>query len=89
MTATSPATLADRIEALASTPAGEPLPGDAEATVDQLLAALESGTVRAAERGDDGAWRAVPWVKRGILLGFRVGRCRRVVGANAGDREVP
>ena len=38
-----------------------------------LLAALERGEVRAAERDDDGTWRAVPWVKRGILLGFRVG----------------
>jgi 2,3,4,5-tetrahydropyridine-2-carboxylate N-succinyltransferase len=30
--------------------------------------------MRAAERDADGAWRAVPWVKRGILLGFRAGR---------------
>ena len=35
---------------------------------------LERGTVRAAERGADGTWRAVPWVKRGILVGFRAGR---------------
>src|SRR6185503_6095578 len=24
--------------------------------------------------GADGSWKAVPWVKRGILLGFRVGQ---------------
>ena len=36
-----------------------------------LLAALEQGRVRAALRGDDGAWRAVTWVKRAILIGFR------------------
>jgi len=36
-----------------------------------LLDALESGRVRAAARGDDGAWRAVEWVKRAILTGFR------------------
>ncbi|MBL8731826.1 MAG: 2,3,4,5-tetrahydropyridine-2,6-dicarboxylate N-succinyltransferase [Planctomycetes bacterium] len=36
-----------------------------------LLEALEAGTVRAAARSDDGSWRAVPWVKRAILLGFR------------------
>ena len=41
---------------------------------EQLLAALERGEVRAAERSGDGEWHAVPWVKRGILLGFRVGR---------------
>lgn len=48
----------------------------ARATVDDLLSALEAGTIRAAERGDDGTWRAVPWVKQGILLGFRVGGMR-------------
>ncbi|HVF38949.1 MAG TPA: 2,3,4,5-tetrahydropyridine-2,6-dicarboxylate N-succinyltransferase [Gemmatimonadaceae bacterium] len=42
--------------------------------VDDLLIALERGEVRAAERGTDGVWRAVTWVKEGILLGFRVGR---------------
>lgn len=36
-----------------------------------LLAALESGQVRAAERGKNGVWRANPWVKRAILAGFR------------------
>lgn len=37
----------------------------------QLLLALESGSVRAATRGDDGQWRANEWVKRAILFGFR------------------
>ena len=36
-----------------------------------LLRALEAGTVRAAERAEDGSWRAVPWVKRAILTGFK------------------
>jgi len=36
-----------------------------------LLDALESGEVAATERGDDGCWRAVPWVKAAILAGFR------------------
>jgi 2,3,4,5-tetrahydropyridine-2-carboxylate N-succinyltransferase len=39
-----------------------------------LKAALNAGTVRAAERGPDGEWRANGWVKAGILLGFRLGR---------------
>jgi 2,3,4,5-tetrahydropyridine-2,6-dicarboxylate N-succinyltransferase len=39
-----------------------------------LKAALNAGTVRAAERGADGQWRANAWVKAGILLGFRLGR---------------
>lgn len=54
--------------------AADKLPADAEQTVLALLDALESGAVRSAERRDDGNWHAVPWVKRGILLGFRVGK---------------
>ncbi len=64
----------ERVEALAATPAGSPLPKDARAVVEKLLYALETGLVRAAEKDSaSGQWRAVPWVKRGILLGFRVG----------------
>ena len=66
--------LADRIESLAATPAGSAMPNDAEAIVARLLQALERGEVRAAERDTGGTWRVVPWVKRGILLGFRAGR---------------
>lgn len=66
--------LSDRITALADTPAGEPLPGDARQIVHELLGALEHGEIRSAERSADGVWRAVPWVKRGILLAFRAGR---------------
>jgi 2,3,4,5-tetrahydropyridine-2,6-dicarboxylate N-succinyltransferase len=68
------AQLADRVIALADTPSGAALPSDADQVVESLLAALERGDVRAAERGFDGTWNAVPWVKRGILLGFRLGR---------------
>ena len=66
-------TLEHRIEALVATPAGQPLPPEAVTVVDELLTALERGAVRAAERQATGAWHAVPWVKRGILLGFRAG----------------
>ena len=68
------ADLAARVDALAATPADEPLAHDAEEVVAALLHALEQGTVRAAERDADGRWHAVAWVKRGILLGFRAGR---------------
>ncbi|HEU5173657.1 MAG TPA: 2,3,4,5-tetrahydropyridine-2,6-dicarboxylate N-succinyltransferase [Gemmatimonadaceae bacterium] len=66
-------TLEQRIEALVATPPGQPLPPEAVSVVDELLTALERGEVRAAERHASGAWHAVPWVKRGILLGFRAG----------------
>ena len=65
--------LSHRIEALAATPAREPLPADAQSAFDALLEALEAGEIRAAERAQDGSWHAVQWVKRGILLGFRLG----------------
>ena len=74
MTTLSATSLAERIEAFASTPAGAAVPNEAEAAVEQLLTALERGEIRAAERDGDGTWRAVSWVKRGILLAFRVGR---------------
>ena len=75
--------LAKRVEQYASTPAGEALPGDAEALVGELLEGLERGELRSAERGPDGAWRANAWVKRGILLGFRVGKLVEFGGADA------
>ena len=67
------ADLQARIESLAATPAGQPLPSETVHVVDELLARLELGELRSAERGEDGQWRAVSWVKRGILLGFRAG----------------
>lgn len=66
------ATLSARIEELFPL-AADKLPADAEQVVLDLLTELEAGRVRAAEPGADGVWRAVPWVKRGILVGFRVG----------------
>jgi 2,3,4,5-tetrahydropyridine-2-carboxylate N-succinyltransferase len=66
--------LAQRMEALFALQQHLPMPDSAEETIDHFLSALESGRVRAAERGADGEWAAVPWVKRGILVGFRVGR---------------
>ena len=66
--------LASRIETLAATPAGAPRPEETADVVDELLDRLEAGDLRAARRDDDGRWSAVPWVKRGILLGFRLGR---------------
>jgi 2,3,4,5-tetrahydropyridine-2-carboxylate N-succinyltransferase len=41
----------------------------------RFLAALNSGRIRAAEPDPDAdtGWRVNPWVKKGILLGFRMG----------------
>jgi 2,3,4,5-tetrahydropyridine-2-carboxylate N-succinyltransferase len=66
--------LEDRLDRLTTEHAIDDLGHDAFHVLDELLDALEAGEIRAAERGDDGVWRAVEWVKRGILLGFRLGR---------------
>ena len=65
------ATLRDRILGLTqgAMPAN---PEDARAAVRDLLAALESGEIRAATC-EAGQWTVNSWVKQGILLAFRVG----------------
>ena len=52
-----------------------PDPGEAKEVVARLRRALRTGAVRAAERTDEG-WRAVEWVKSGILLAFKVGETK-------------
>jgi 2,3,4,5-tetrahydropyridine-2-carboxylate N-succinyltransferase len=60
---------------------------------EELRAALNEGRVRAAEpdASSPSGWRVNPWVKKGILLGFRIGRIvempiRHSRGAIAGRR---
>lgn len=56
-------------------PQGESPRAEARRVVRDLLAALGRGEVRAAVPTGDG-WEAVPWVKQGILLAFKVGETR-------------
>ncbi len=49
---------------------------DTAADVDAVIAALDAGAVRVAERGDDGAWRTHEWLKKAILLSFRTQEMR-------------
>lgn len=64
----------DRLFELSAEEFGE----DARGVFEELLAGLESGQLRAARpfQADDGGlrWEVQPSVKRGILLGFRLGR---------------
>ena len=58
-------------------------PGDEPRALDAfhlLMARLNRGEARAAERGADGIWQANTWVKKGILLGFRLGQLASVAG---------
>ncbi|MEO7971829.1 MAG: 2,3,4,5-tetrahydropyridine-2,6-dicarboxylate N-succinyltransferase [bacterium] len=65
--------LREDIEALSARAGGEFGPDD-RALFDQFKIALNRGEVRAAERAADGTWKVNSWVKRGILLGFRMGQ---------------
>lgn len=65
-------TLAERIERLFDLQPSELTPEDYFA-FEEFKQKLTAGEARAAER-IDGRWRVNLWVKRGILLGFKLGR---------------
>jgi 2,3,4,5-tetrahydropyridine-2-carboxylate N-succinyltransferase len=75
------------LEARLSDPAlldsAAPVAVDAQPLFEQCIALLERGELRAAARDANGVWHAVPWVKRAILLGFRLGRVVEMGGAGA------
>ncbi len=74
-----------RIEAaFAAGPAAGSDPG-AQAAFTELRHALEAGTLRSAEpdAASPTGWRVNAWVKRGILLGFRLGQME-ASGCSAG-----
>ncbi len=58
---------------------------DALSAFQQLRGALEAGTLRAAEPDptQPTGWRVNAWVKRGILLGFRLGALATMNGCEA------
>jgi 2,3,4,5-tetrahydropyridine-2-carboxylate N-succinyltransferase len=64
--------LREQLEGFFALPA-ESLGDEARAAFDEFRDALEAGVVRAAEPGPDG-WQVNAWVKKAILLGFRLGR---------------
>ena len=46
--------------------------GQTRSAIENTLNALDSGTLRVAERQPDGEWRVNQWVKKAVLLGFRL-----------------
>ena len=64
--------LRDDIEQLAARDGGNYSDADF-ALFDRFKAALNRGEIRAAEPYPNGRWHTNAWVKRGILLGFRMG----------------
>jgi 2,3,4,5-tetrahydropyridine-2-carboxylate N-succinyltransferase len=65
--------LREQIEAIATRQINE-FTADDRAVFEELKRALNRGEVRAAEKSSTGDWIVNPWVKQGILLGFRMGK---------------
>jgi 2,3,4,5-tetrahydropyridine-2-carboxylate N-succinyltransferase len=75
-------TLQERIEHWSAQGAAAIGNADAETAFFELRAALEAGHLRAAEPDSSLSlgWRVNAWVKRGILLGFRIGTMMEMGG---------
>src|SRR5450755_2698233 len=52
------------------------------AAVEQVIAGLDAGTIRVAERHGVGEWSVNQWVKKAVLLSFRLSDNRSL---HAGD----
>ncbi|HEY6916481.1 MAG TPA: 2,3,4,5-tetrahydropyridine-2,6-dicarboxylate N-succinyltransferase [Allosphingosinicella sp.] len=57
--------------------------------VDEALALLDSGTARVAERGADGVWTVNQWLKKAVLLSFRLNDNKLVPGGAPAFDKVP
>ena len=76
-------------ELIASAFAGETPVEDARTAVEETIDSLDRGTVRVAEKTDDG-WRVNAWVKEAILLYFRLREMETVeVGAYEYHDKIP
>ncbi len=59
--------------------------GDIRDAVDHVLAGLDDGSLRVASREADGTWTTHQWLKKAVLLSFRLNPTRRQgVATNAG-----
>ncbi|MBB3612281.1 2,3,4,5-tetrahydropyridine-2,6-dicarboxylate N-succinyltransferase [Rhizobium sp. BK602] len=58
--------------------------GEVRDAVETALNLLDSGKVRVAERGSDGNWTVNQWLKKAVLLSFRLNDMKIVEGGPAG-----
>jgi 2,3,4,5-tetrahydropyridine-2-carboxylate N-succinyltransferase len=58
--------------------------GEIRDAVEHVLGLLDAGKVRAATRGDDGSWAVHQWVKKAVLLSFRL-NAMEVIKNGPGD----
>ena len=61
-----------------------PASSEVRETVEGALELLDSGKARVAERGADGTWQVNQWLKKAVLLSFRLNDNQLVEGAAAG-----
>ena len=64
---------------------GPDIGGSARAAVDAALDGLDAGRFRVAEK-IDGAWRVHQWLKKAVLLSFRLNPLRTIEGGPGGAR---
>ena len=57
--------------------------GEVREAVDSALSALDAGHARVASRGEDGVWTTHQWLKKAVLLSFRLNDNETM---RAGDR---
>jgi 2,3,4,5-tetrahydropyridine-2-carboxylate N-succinyltransferase len=53
--------------------------------IDEALTLLDTGTLRVAERGADGVWETRQWLKKAVLLSFRVSE-NRIISDGGSDQ---
>jgi len=58
--------------------------GDIRTAVDAALAGLDNGQYRVAEPKEDGNWQVNQWLKKAVLLGFRLNPMRAISGGHGG-----
>lgn len=58
--------------------------GETREAIEDTLNALDSGTLRVAERRESGDWHVNQWAKKAVLLSFRLNDMAMIEGSNGG-----